>query len=128
MGEARRQRLAASKGRLKLVTGGLAPPPAVAPVRITDLHILVPTEMAGHINDLNNYVGHRFPTRNDFLVELLASGLAVAAQAMREALAEKNKQTYAKAQATIENNPEHEEKKPRVHMTFNDKPEEKTDG
>lgn len=119
MGEARRARIAAAKTNLKLIRGGKEPlpvPEKIAPAKLTDLHILVPTDMAGHINDLHSYIGKRFPTRNDFLVELLASGLTVAATALQEALEAKKAR---EAPPSVEANLNHEEgKKPKFTKTF----------
>jgi hypothetical protein len=97
MGEARRKRLAAQK-HLKLVQGGKPEEVLQPPPRLVDLHILVLKPLAEKLDAAHAYARNRFASRNDFLVACLEAALVDFAEALRVAIAAREK---AEAQGTI---------------------------
>ncbi len=86
MGEARRRRLTLIKsGKAEEAHQPAMKPP---PANLTLLEILIPTPVAKAINELHELVVKHYPSRNDFLEDLLKAGLQTAVEAQREAVAQ----------------------------------------
>jgi hypothetical protein len=81
---------------------GLPDPGPTPSVEMTQLTILIPREVAKAIDDLHEFVTREFPSRNDFLEELLKEGLRSALQAQQEALAAMAAQQKEEARPAIE--------------------------
>lgn len=65
---------------------GLPDPGPTPSVDMTQLTILVPRSIAKALDDVHEFVSKDFPSRNDFLEEILKEGLRSAIQAQKEAL------------------------------------------
>lgn len=65
-----------------------ADPGPMPKVELTKLEILIPRSVAGAINDLHEFVIKQYPSRNDFLEDLLKEGLKSALQAQQAAIAQ----------------------------------------
>lgn len=74
-----------SRRRRMILQTGVDPGPTPS-VPQTLLSFLVDNEMLKTVNDLHALMMTTFPRRNDFLVALLGEGMAVAAQAVTEAI------------------------------------------
>jgi hypothetical protein len=86
---------------------GLPDPGPTPSVEMTQLTILIPRKVAKAIDELHAFVESHFPSRNDFLEELLREGLGVALQSQKEAIAALEAMQREEARPAIEVETDH---------------------
>ncbi len=88
-----------SKRRALFVRQGLPDPGPTPSVEMTQLTVLLPRKVAAALDELHALVAKHYPSRNDFLQDVLRAGLQTALEAQREAVAEAARRAQAEADA-----------------------------